>query len=106
MITIFRGYQRKDGSFPREGTGEIINYDNTTIFYLVKDVPGVVGDLTGKAKIMTKNLHIYGAKTLDELIYKPVALAMDPSSDPANPRVTDIYLLSALGVSDAAVEDK
>lgn len=106
MITIFRGYQRKDGSFPREGTGEIINYDNTMIFYLVKDVPGVVGEKSGQAKISTKNLHIFGAQTLDELLYKPVVLGIDPSSDPANPRVTDIYLLSAFGIPDAGGEDK
>ena len=106
MITIFYGYQRKDGSFSREGTGELINYDNTTIFYVVKDAPGVVGDMTGKAKISTKNLHIYGAQTLDELDKKPVVLGIDPSSDPANPRVTDIYLLSALGGTAATGKDK
>lgn len=106
MITTFLGYKRKDGTFSREGTGEVINYDNHYVYYKVADVPDVVGEMVGIAKMNTQRLNIYGAQNLDELIGKPVIFAIDPSSDAANPRVTDIYLLSALGGSAAAGKDK
>ena len=106
MITTFLGYKRKDGTFSREGTGEVINYDNHYVYYKVADVPDVVGEMVGIAKMNTQRLNIYGARNLDELIGKPVIFAIDPSSDAANPRVTDIYLLSALGGPAAGGKDK
>ena len=106
MITTFLGYKRKDGTFSREGTGEVINYDNHYVYYKVADAPDVVGEMVGIAKMNTQRLNIYGAQHLDELIGKPVVFAIDPSTDAANPRVTDIYLLSALGGSSAAGKDK
>ena len=71
MITTFLGYKRKDGTFSREGTGEVINYDNHYVYYKVADVPDVVGEMVGIAKMNTQRLNIYGAQNLDELIGKP-----------------------------------
>lgn len=106
MITTFLGYKRKDGTFSREGTGEVIQYDNHYVYYKVADAPDVIGEMVGVAKMNTNRLNIYGAKTLDELLGQPVVLAIDPSGDAGNPRVTDIYLLSALGGPSATGKDK
>ncbi len=92
MKTIFEGYERKAGSLTSERTGELIDYDNHVIYYTVEDVEGITGKKAGEAKIKTKKLCIHGAERLEDLIGKPVILAMDTST--RVPTVSDIYLLA------------
>ena len=91
MTTIFEGYERKAGSLTSERTGELIDYDNHMIYFTVEGAEGVSGKKTGEAKIKTSKLTVHGVKTLDELIGKPVILALDTTSK--SPMVTDIYLV-------------
>ena len=84
MTTIFEGYERKAGSLTSERTGELIDYT-------VEGAEGVTGRKTGEAKIKTSKLTVHGVKTLEELIGKPVILALDTTSK--SPMVTDIYLV-------------
>ena len=73
------GYERKQGSFVNKETGEKVEYDNYDLFYVADaaEKPGVVGMFCDCVPAKADKLKITGAKSLDELINKPVILVQD-----------------------------
>ena len=73
------GYERKQGSFVNKETGEKVEYDNYDLFCVADaaEKPGVVGMFCDSYPAKADKLKITGAKSLDELINKPVVLVQD-----------------------------
>ena len=73
------GYERKQGSFVNKETGEKVEYDNIDLFCVADaaEKPGVVGMFCDSYPAKADKLKITGAKSLDELINKPVILVQD-----------------------------
>ena len=76
MIKLI-GYQRKQGNFTNKDTGELVNYDNTELFYVSDEKPEVKGMYCDSAKAKTEALTIVGAKSIDDAIGKEVYLIVD-----------------------------
>ena len=75
----FVGYERKQGSFVNKETGEKVEYDNVELYVTgdATEKPGVVGMFCDSFPAKMEKLKITGAKSLDELIGKPVILVQD-----------------------------
>lgn len=77
MSTVLRGYERKEGQFVNEKTGEMITYDNILLHYTSNDREEVTGLYCGSIKCKSGSFKLVGANNLDELIGKPVLMVMD-----------------------------
>lgn len=71
------GYQQKKGNFTQKETGELVEYDNTELYYTTDEKSEVKGVYADSAKAKTEQLKIIGAKTLDDAIGKEVYLIVD-----------------------------
>ena len=90
MSTVLRGYERKEGQFARSDTGEVIAYDNIMLHYTSNDREEVTGLYCSSIKCKSGSFKIVGAKSLDELINKPVLMVMDLTEK--TPTVGALYL--------------
>lgn len=43
MATKFIGFKHKKGSFTNEKTGELVQYDNYSLYFITGNVPDIVG---------------------------------------------------------------
>lgn len=63
------GYEVKKGTFTNEATGEVINYDNTLIYYTNDDVEGVTGAFCGSLKIKNPQLaKVLRGLSVDDIV--------------------------------------
>lgn len=51
MATKFIGFKRKKGSFTNEKTGELVSYDNYSLYFITGGVPDIVGYYPSDYKI-------------------------------------------------------
>ena len=95
MSTVLRGYERREGQFLIEKTGEVKQYDNYMLHFTSDDREEVTGLFCGSVKCKTGQFQLVGANTLEECINQEVMFVMDMTE--STPTVGAIVLVPSSG---------
>ena len=95
MSTVLRGYERREGQFVIEKTGEVKQYDNYLLHFTSDDREEVTGLFCGSVKCKTGQFQLVGANTLEECINQEVMFVMDMTE--STPTVGAIVLVPSSG---------
>ena len=95
MSTVLRGYERREGQFLIEKTGEVKQYDNYMLHFTSDDREEVTGLFCGSVKCKTGQFQLVGANTLEECIDQEVMFVMDMTE--STPTVGAIVLVPSSG---------
>lgn len=77
MATKLIGYEQRKGNFTNKDTGELVEFDNTKLYYVSNEKPTVKGLYCDEATAKTDELQIINAKNIDEALDKEVYLITD-----------------------------
>ena len=88
----FKGYERKQGAFTNEKTGERIEYDSYQLHFLTDERQEGTGMYCDHMKC-SPDVQFYGFKTLDDIIDKEVVFGLDVTSE-KTPKINKIILIS------------
>lgn len=95
MSTVLRGYERKEGQFVIDKTGEVKEYDNTLLHFTSDDREEVTGLFCGSIKCKTGQFQLMGAENLDQCLNREVMFVMDMTE--STPTVGAIVLVPDKG---------
>lgn len=90
-MIILKGYERKQGTFTNQKTGEVIEYDNYTIHVQSDERSECTGLFCENIKCKTDGLRFIGFDDLDEALEHEVILGLDITS--TTPVVNQIILI-------------
>lgn len=97
MSTVLRGYERKEGQFLVEKTGEMREYNNFVLYFTTDDREEVVGLFCSKIKCKVGSFKLIGAEKLEDALHKEVFLMLDPTANPDSPVCQGLYVVPTSG---------